>query len=75
MIKKIRIIFGNASLSHLNFKSQPKDNSMGYSHSFSFSKTSGNLTYSIAEELSDTKYTSNDLGILQTIILSIIMAT
>lgn len=53
---------GNASLSHLNFKSQPKDNSMGYSHSFSFSKTSGNLTYSIAEELSDTKYTSNDLG-------------
>jgi hypothetical protein len=53
---------GNAALSHLNFKNSSQDNSLGYSHSLSFGKTSGRFTYNISQQLTDTKYTSNDLG-------------
>ena len=34
----------------------------GYSHSFSFGKTSGRFNFSVWQDLTDTKYTSNDLG-------------
>lgn len=53
---------GNTAISHLDFKSADKDNSTGYSHSFSLGKTSGRLQYSVSQELTDTKYSSNDMG-------------
>lgn len=53
---------GNTALSYRNFKNPDIDNSTGYSHSFSFAKTSGRLQFEISQELTDTKYTSNDLG-------------
>lgn len=55
-------IAGNASVSRLNFKDAAKDNSTGYSHSITFAKTSGLFTFNVAQELTDTKFTSNDLG-------------
>jgi hypothetical protein len=53
---------GNAGISHLNFKESQPDNSSGYHHSFGFGKTSGRFLFRASEELTDTKYTSNDLG-------------
>lgn len=53
---------GNASVSRLHYKTDNMGNSLGYSHNLNFGKTSGRLTYNIAQELTDTKYTSNDLG-------------
>lgn len=55
-------IAGSAAVSRLNFKDADKDNSMGYSHSITFAKTSGLFTFNVAQELTDTKFTSNDLG-------------
>ncbi|HAK79776.1 MAG TPA: hypothetical protein DCM71_23425, partial [Runella sp.] len=55
-------IAGSAAVSRLNFKDAAKDNSMGYSHSITFAKTSGLFTFNVAQELTDTKFTSNDLG-------------
>jgi hypothetical protein len=55
-------IAGNAAISRLNFKDAAKDNSTGYSHSITFAKTSGLFTFNVAQELTDTKFTSNDLG-------------
>ena len=52
---------GSAAISRLNFKSAA-DNSTGYSHTISFAKTSGRFTFNAAQELTDTKFTSNDLG-------------
>ena len=34
----------------------------GYSHSFSFGKVSGRFNFNVSQNLTDTKYTSNDLG-------------
>ncbi|MBL7744485.1 MAG: carbohydrate binding family 9 domain-containing protein [Chitinophagaceae bacterium] len=34
----------------------------GYSHSFSFGKRSGRFNFNVWQDLTDTKYTSNDLG-------------
>lgn len=34
----------------------------GYSHSFSFGKTSGRFNFTVSQELTDTKFNSNDLG-------------
>lgn len=53
---------GSAALSYLDFKKQDQDNSTGYHHSFSFGKTSGRFQFRASQELTDTKYTSNDLG-------------
>lgn len=53
---------GKAAVSRLNYKSTTEPNSLGYSHSFSFGKNSGKITYSVSQELTDTKFTSNDLG-------------
>ena len=53
---------GNAAISYLDFKNMGQDNSTGYSHSFNFGKTSGRLQFQASQELTDTKYTSNDLG-------------
>jgi hypothetical protein len=48
-----------AALSKIN----PKNvNEYGYSHAFGIGKTSGRLTYQYDQELTDTKFTSNDLG-------------
>ena len=55
-------IAGSAAVSRLNFKDAAKDNSTGYSHSITFAKTSGLFTFNVAQELTDTKFTSNDLG-------------
>ncbi len=53
---------GNAAISYLDFKGMGNDNSTGYSHSFKFGKTSGRFTFQASQELTDTKFTSNDLG-------------
>ncbi len=54
---------GTFSVSHKNYKNiVNKSNANGYSHSLSFGKTSGKLLYRLTQELTDTKYTSNDLG-------------
>lgn len=53
---------GSASVSRLKYKVASQENSLGYSHTLSFGKTSGRFTYSIAQDLTDTKFTSNDLG-------------
>lgn len=53
---------GSAAISHLNYKRADKDNSLGYHHTVSFGKTSGRFQYRISQELTDEKYTSNDLG-------------
>lgn len=53
---------GNAAVSYLNFKNPDTDNSTGYSHSFSIGKTSGRLQFQASQQLTDTKFTSNDLG-------------
>lgn len=53
---------GMAAMSRLNYKNMQQANSLGYSHQVSFGKNSGNLTYSVSQELTDTKFTSNDLG-------------
>jgi len=56
-------VTGNISMSNLTYKGAEKSsNSMGYSHSFSIGKTSGRFTYNLGQDLTDTKYTSNDLG-------------
>ncbi|HEY0356467.1 MAG TPA: DUF5916 domain-containing protein [Flavisolibacter sp.] len=34
----------------------------GYSHNFSFGKTSGRFNFNIGQDLTNSKYTSNDLG-------------
>ena len=53
---------GGANISYLNYKNQGTANSTGYGHTFNFGKTSGRFTFNVAQELADTKYTSNDLG-------------
>lgn len=53
---------GNMAVSRLKYKVEGQDNSLGYSHNFGFGKTSGRFTFNVAQELTDTKYTSNDLG-------------
>ncbi len=53
---------GSAALSRLKYKVGSQENSLGYSHTLNFGKTSGRFTYNIAQELTDTKFTSNDLG-------------
>lgn len=37
-------------------------NQNGYSHSFSFGKTSGRFNFNISQELTNSKFNSNDLG-------------
>ncbi|GHB70412.1 DUF5916 domain-containing protein [Persicitalea jodogahamensis] len=54
--------YGQFSLSHLKYKTGNADNLNGYSHEIGFGKTSGNFTFRIEQELTDTKFTSNDLG-------------
>jgi hypothetical protein len=34
----------------------------GYSHSFSFGKTSGRFNFTVSQDMTDTKFNSNDLG-------------
>lgn len=53
---------GSAAISRLNFKDNATENSAGYNHTLSFGKTSGRFTFNVAQELTDTKFTSNDLG-------------
>ncbi len=54
--------YGQATVSHLAYKAEGADNSTGYSHEVGFGKSSGNFTFRIEQELTDTKFTSNDLG-------------
>jgi Domain of unknown function (DUF5916) len=61
--KNMYNLTGRASISHLNYKKvNDKENVLGYSHALTFSKTSGKMIFAVAQELTDTKYTSNDLG-------------
>jgi Domain of unknown function (DUF5916) len=53
---------GSAAISNLAYKAGSISNSMGYSHTISFGKTSGRFNFNVYEELTDTKYNSNDLG-------------
>lgn len=53
---------GNAAVSQLNYKDDEKNHTTGYSHTLSFGKTSGRFTFNVAQELTDTKFNSNDLG-------------
>ncbi len=54
--------YGQFSLSHLKYKTDDADNRTGYSHEIGFGKTSGQFTFRLEQELTDTKFTSNDLG-------------
>jgi hypothetical protein len=53
---------GSASVSRLKYKDASQENSLGYSHTLSFGKTSGRFTYNVAQDLTDTKFNSNDLS-------------
>lgn len=55
---------GSAAISRLSFKDGigATPNSTGYSHTLTFAKTSGQFTFNGAQELTDTKFNSNDLG-------------
>jgi Domain of unknown function (DUF5916) len=53
---------GSAAISNLAYKVGSISNSTGYSHTLNFGKTSGRLQFSVYQELTDTKYNSNDLG-------------
>lgn len=53
---------GSAALSDLSYKNEDKRHVSGYSHTLNFGKTSGRFTYNFGQELTDTKFNSNDLG-------------
>jgi hypothetical protein len=53
---------GSVALSRLNFKEPGSKDRIGYNHSFGFGKTSGKFVYNISQELTDTRFNSNDLG-------------
>jgi Domain of unknown function (DUF5916) len=53
---------GSVAISNLAYKIGSVSNSTGYSHSVNFGKTSGRLQFNVYQELTDTKYNSNDLG-------------
>lgn len=53
---------GSIAISNLTYKLPEKKHTIGYSHSLGFAKTSGRFSFSINQQLTDTKYTSNDLG-------------
>ena len=53
---------GRTGVSYLNFKNSQTENSLGYHHTVGFGKTSGRFLFRASQELTDTKYTSNDLG-------------
>lgn len=53
---------GKVAFSSLIGYSAGKENLNGYSHNLYFGKTSGRFSFNLSEELSDTKFNSNDLG-------------
>jgi hypothetical protein len=53
---------GQAAISYLDYKESGAENRTGYSHSLSAGKTSGRFTFNLSQQLTDTKFTSNDLG-------------
>ncbi len=53
---------GSVALSRLNYKEPDSKDRIGYNHSFGFGKTSGKFVYNISQELTDTRFNSNDLG-------------
>ncbi len=53
---------GSAFMSKLNFKNQTNENQTGYSHNLHFGKTSGVFNFNLNQDLTDTKFTSNNLG-------------
>jgi len=53
---------GSAALSDLSHKNEDKRHVSGYSHTLNFGKTSGRFTFNFGQELTDTKFNSNDLG-------------
>jgi hypothetical protein len=53
---------GSVAISNLTYKIPEKKHTTGYSHSIGFAKTSGRFNFSVGQQLTDTKYTSNDLG-------------
>ncbi len=53
---------GNVAVSHLNYKQAGSSDKTGYSHNFGLGKTSGKFVFNLSQELTDTRYTSNDLG-------------
>jgi hypothetical protein len=56
-------VTGNVGISHLNFNGAAGQNDKtGYQHTLSVGKISGTWTFRVAQELTDTKFNSNDLG-------------
>jgi Domain of unknown function (DUF5916) len=55
-------ISGSGFMSKLNFKDKDKENQVGFSHTVSLSKNSGQFSFNLTQDQTDSKYTSNDLG-------------
>jgi hypothetical protein len=53
---------GSVAISNLSYKSETDKNSTGYSHTLNFGKNSGRFNFNISQELTNTKYNTNDLG-------------
>lgn len=53
---------GSVAISNLTYKIPDRKHTTGYSHSLGFAKTSGRFNFSVSQQLTDTRYTSNDLG-------------
>lgn len=53
---------GSAFISKLNYKDTSQNNPIGYSHNLQMGKTSGVFNFTYYQELTDTQFTSNDLG-------------
>lgn len=51
---------GKAAFSNLMYPE--KENTLGYSHSIDFGKTSGRFMFNVRQDLTDTKFNSNDMG-------------
>ena len=55
-------VSGQASISNLVGYLPDGKTQSGYSHNFSFGKTSGRFNFNVGEELTNNKFNSNDLG-------------
>ncbi|HLF46051.1 MAG TPA: DUF5916 domain-containing protein [Chitinophagaceae bacterium] len=53
---------GKAAMSNLAGKETPGEIKTGYSQQLTFGKTSGRFNFNVWQELTDTKFSSNDLG-------------
>lgn len=53
---------GQSAVSNLMGYDAPGETKTGYSQSLSFGKTSGRFNFNVFQQLTDTRFTSNDLG-------------